>query len=538
MSALSNLLNGLSVRTKILTVGAVGLIGALLLAALNFWSLSGMNRVANEIGEAYTVEMASAAIKADAYDAKRQQNRYIIDGFATDGGNTIAESRAKFDAVVQATDAHLAGFPQPATQEGQQHLAALTQSWEAFKTSDAQAWAAVSQNSTAGLNRAREIALGESTQHAEAMAASSDALVETAAQRVKLAEADQTSTTTSTTIIIIVTLLAVLAALTAAALFIARRIVAGVSAVRETLQAMGRGNLTVPVHVDSHDEVGQMAESAEETRLAIAALLSQVSQVSTTVAASSEELSANAAQTGASTEGSARSLGNISTSAEEVSRNVQTVAAGTEEMTASIREIAQSASNAATVAGQAVHVADRTNTTVAKLGESSAQIGEVVKAITSIAEQTNLLALNATIEAARAGEAGKGFAVVANEVKDLAQETGKATEDIGRRVEAIQLDTEAAVQAISEIATIIAQINDTQSAIASAVEEQTATTNEMSRSVGEAATGSGSIASSVRSVASAAAEVNAGSASAAVAASELAQNASQLQSLIGRFTYA
>ena len=142
---------------------------------------------------------------------------------------------------------------------------------------------------------------------------------------------------------------------------------------------------------------------------------------------------------------------------------MQTVASGTEEMTASIREIAKNAQDAAGVAASAVQVADQTNATVAKLGESSAQIGDVIKSITSIAEQTNLLALNATIEAARAGEAGKGFAVVANEVKDLAQETANATEDISHRVEQIQIDTEAAVSAISEISAIIARINDTQS---------------------------------------------------------------------------
>ncbi|MFN8192797.1 MAG: methyl-accepting chemotaxis protein [Nocardioidaceae bacterium] len=115
---------------------------------------------------------------------------------------------------------------------------------------------------------------------------------------------------------------------------------------------------------------------------------------------------------------------------------------------------------------------------MAELGNSSAEIGNVIKVINSIAEQTNLLALNATIEAARAGEAGKGFAVVANEVKELAQETAKATEDIGHRISAIQSDTENAVTAITEISAIIAQINDTQTTIASAVEEQTATTNE------------------------------------------------------------
>src|SRR6266478_4203765 len=143
-------------------------------------------------------------------------------------------------------------------------------------------------------------------------------------------------------------------------------------------------------------------------------------------------------------------------------------------MSASIKEIAKNATEAAKVATSAVKVAETTTATISKLGESSNEIGQVIKVITSIAQQTNLLALNATIEAARAGEAGKGFAVVANEVKELAKETAKATEDISRKVAAIQGDSKKSVEAIATVTTIINQINDISSTIATAVEEQSA----------------------------------------------------------------
>ncbi len=152
-------------------------------------------------------------------------------------------------------------------------------------------------------------------------------------------------------------------------------------------------------------------------------------------------------------------------------------------MTATVQSISGNADEAAKIAGKAVKTANAANATVAKLGESSAEIGQVIKVITSIAQQTNLLALNATIEAARAGEAGKGFAVVANEVKELAKQTAKATEDISQKITAIQDDTKGAVESIGSITAVINQINDISGTIATAVEEQSATTNEMSRNV-------------------------------------------------------
>jgi methyl-accepting chemotaxis protein len=310
-----------------------------------------------------------------------------------------------------------------------------------------------------------------------------------------------------------------------------------VESILEVVNAASRGDLTREMAVKGADAVGQMAEGLARFFANLRGSVAKIAQTAQTLASASQELTAVSQQMAANAEETAAQAGVASAAAEQVSSNVNTVSSGAEEMGASIKEIAKSANEAAKVATSAVKVAEKTNATVAKLGESSAEIGNVIKVITSIAQQTNLLALNATIEAARAGEAGKGFAVVANEVKELAKQTAKATEDISRKIEAIQGDTKGAVEAIAQIGKIINQINDIQNTIASAVEEQTATTGEISRNVAEAAKGSSEIAQNITGVAQAAKSTTEGASNTKSSADELSRMAMDLQKLVAQFKY-
>lgn len=289
-----------------------------------------------------------------------------------------------------------------------------------------------------------------------------------------------------------------------------------------------------PVY-DSSGKVVKVVELAADVtarKEAALELTRALEETAGQLAAAAEELTATANQLSQNSE---LTLGESNTAAaatEEVSKGVQAVATNTEEMVASIKEIARNSSEAANISKETMSKAQSTNSTITNLGVSSQEIGNVIKVISSIAQQTNLLALNATIEAARAGDAGKGFAVVANEVKELAKQTAKATEDITNRIGAIQKDTQGAVDAIGGISQFIEKLNGISMAIAAAIEEQTATTNEVARVVKESNVGVEGIAEVVKSVATAAGQSSTGASQTLDAARSLAQLAEKLKTLV------
>lgn len=317
---------------------------------------------------------------------------------------------------------------------------------------------------------------------------------------------------------------AIFAGTLAALYFILSRVV--IRPVRKAADAMrdiaeGDGDLTKRLETSSRDELGQLANWFNRFAEKVQGLIRDVRGNATTLAEASAELTATAtelsngaqetsrqsAQVAAAAEEMSTNMATMAQSTEQVSINVNTVSAAVEEVTASIGEMAKSAERAAAAATSATQLVDASNTQIGDLGEAADQIGKVIEVIQDIAEQTNLLALNATIEAARAGDAGKGFAVVATEVKELARQTASATEDIRRRIEAIQGSTGQAVKSMSGIGDVIRQVNDLSRTIASAVEEQSITTKEIARNIAQSSTAAQTVAQGVSESARASQEI-------------------------------
>ncbi|MGQ7351162.1 methyl-accepting chemotaxis protein [Quadrisphaera oryzae] len=317
---------------------------------------------------------------------------------------------------------------------------------------------------------------------------------------------------------------------------VSRSVTRPLSKVVEVMTEVAAGRLDRRVGLSTKDEVGQLGAVVDASVESLATAMRGIAEETRTLASASSSLSSVATQISASAEEAATQTQVVAAASEEVTVSISTVAAAGEEMTAAIAQIASATADASAMATSAVSAAGAAGTAIDRLGTSSREIGDVVKLITSIAEQTNLLALNATIEAARAGEAGKGFAVVAGEVKELAQQTARATEEIVGKVAATQGDASAAASAVTQIGEVIARIDEVQATIAAAVEEQSATTAEMVRNVTEISSGSAQISQNVSDIARGTDTNREGAGHTATTAQSLAASASRLQELTGRFT--
>ncbi|MGX4772978.1 methyl-accepting chemotaxis protein [Bradyrhizobium guangdongense] len=346
--------------------------------------------------------------------------------------------------------------------------------------------------------------------------------------------------------------------------YLVQDVSSGINSIIEPMQALGKGDLSAEVpHRGEKTEIGAMADvlqifkdaliakkAADEAAAADAEAKiergrrvdnitrefeTMIGEIVQTVSSASTQLEASASTLTSTADRSQRLATTVAGASEEASTNVQSVASATEEMASSVGEISRQVQESARMAGDAVGQARATTERVSELSKAASRIGDVVELINTIAGQTNLLALNATIEAARAGEAGRGFAVVASEVKALAEQTAKATGEIGQQISGIQAATNDSVGAIKEISSTIERLSEISSAIAAAVEEQGAATQEIARNVQQAAHGTQQVSSNITDVQRGATETGTASSQVLSAAQMLSNDSNRLKTEVGRF---
>jgi methyl-accepting chemotaxis protein len=514
------------IAAAVLLVAAV----ALLVGGLAIARMQTMSRDADNIYNHGVLPVQQIdAVKLDMDQTRRNMLNYAISSTAT--------SFTKYQNALDANDVafadHLkvyrAGSLDPALADQ------LGATWAEFqRLRDSDLLPAAKKGDLVGVEKARDKVTLPAATKAGDIATQLGQRETAGAREHQLSAADDARR--ARTEIIAILAAGVLAALGFAA-WIARSILAGVRKVSHALEGLAMCDLTRSANLDGRDELGVMGRDLDQAITSVGETVRELVATATALSTAASQLSNVSDELTTGAGDASGKAGSAAEAAVQITSSVQSVAAGAEQMTASIREIAATSSQAAQVANESMVIATTTSTQIAELGQASLEIGDVVKLITSIAEQTNLLALNATIEAARAGDAGKGFAVVASEVKDLAQETARATDDITAKIASIQQRSAGAGAAIVRIEEVIGQLSDYSTTIASAVEEQSATTNEMTRSISDAATGSGQVQASFAAVSEVTAATSDVARASKDAADDLSGLAVKLNALVGRFSY-
>ncbi|MET0417736.1 MAG: methyl-accepting chemotaxis protein [Actinoplanes sp.] len=504
------------------------------------WSANSTRTTAEALARSQAQLDAAQQLKFRVTDISGWQAGYAFDIVrgAADADADTAPSRAAFLAAMNAFTPEvnaLAVLPLTAAEKAE--VATVRQAFAKFEEMDREVIAAYRAGTPARVAEANYLVAEPGLELYAVIAGGVDRLLASADAREAAAHhtAETTAARASRTATVVGILALGLAIVLATALSLS--IIRPLSALGDRLAdiAEGEGDLTRRLETTGHDQFTGVSRSFNRFVEKLAATVREIGSSASTVAHASETLTATAIQIMVSAKATSHQSGAVVHAADEAFDSVRSAASGAAEMGSSLRKIAGAAAEATGVCEQGLQAAQATQELIGRLADSSQQIGDTVRAITAIAQQTNLLALTATIEAARAGESGKGFAVVAGEVKELAQEAEGATDDITAKVHSIQQDTTAAAEAVGQFAEITDRLRTFQTTIATAVEEQTATTEAMSRDITQSTANSAEIAANIATISTGAQTTTSGVIDIQAATQELSELSNGLRSLVGQF---